>query len=125
MFTYEEKILPLPLELTQSRATSLLFLGLAVGLLGSLEQALSSIAIMWSAGFQLGAVWNPTAHASQQASVQWFNTADPSLHVSEKRVLVPQSPVSDGILIAFDVSIAAFMSLQVRGGVRAGVRVRR
>ena len=35
MFTYEEKILPLPLELTQSRATSLLFLGLAVGLLGS------------------------------------------------------------------------------------------
>ena len=68
MFTYEEKILPLPLELTQSRATSLLFLGLAVGLLGSQEQALSSIAIMWSAGFQLGAVWNPTAHASQQVT---------------------------------------------------------
>ena len=114
MFTYEEKILPLPLELTQNRATGLLFLGLAVGTLGSLEYALSGIAIVWSAGFQLGAVWNPTAAATSSTSLQWFNTADPSLGVSDTRVLVPQSPLGDGILIAFDASIAAFMSLQIR-----------
>ena len=107
MFMYDESPLPLPLELTESRASWLLFLGVAVGVFGSAEYCLAAIAIGWSTGFQLGVVWNPTAVLTSAIPVAWTNTADPSMGVSDTRVLVPQSPLGDGILVAFDVASAA------------------
>ena len=78
------------------------------------EYCLASVAVAWSAGFQLGVVWNPTAALVSHAPIHWFNTADPMMGVADTRILVPQSPLGDGILVAFDAAIAAFLSLQIR-----------
>ena len=114
LFVYDESPLPLPLELTESRARWLFALGLAVGIFGSAEYCLAAIAIGWSTGFQLGVVWNPTATVTSAIHVAWFNSADPTMGVSDTRILVPQSPLGDGVLVAFDIAIAVFMSLQIR-----------
>ena len=114
LFVYDESPLPLPLELTEARASWLFALGLAVGIFGSSEYCLAAIAIGWSTGFQLGVVWNPTASITSAIHVAWFNTADPTMGVSDTRILVPQSPLGDGVLVAFDIAIAVFMSLQIR-----------